>query len=119
MHGLGQAKTSGYSPSHIVGDSVIVLSLRRMKHPPRNPHQTLLFLEARVLADDIGVYSWGYHYLAYNKMVDRIANIAMDTNASIQEHGSSEANVVEAATAFLDNDVNYWLETSIKDPKDP
>ena len=45
-------------------------------------------------------------------MADRLASVAMDTGASIQEHGSTETNVVEAATAFLDNDLNHWLETS-------
>ena len=40
-----------------------------------------------------------------NKMADRLANIAMDTGALFK----SEANTVEAATAFLDNDVNHWL----------
>ena len=55
----------------------------------------------------ISVSSWGHHYRAYNKMADRLANIAMDTGASIHEHASAEANVVEAATAFLDNYVNH------------
>ena len=45
-------------------------------------------------------------------MADRLANIAMDTEASIQEYSSAKANVAEAVTAFLDNNVNYWLETS-------
>ena len=45
-------------------------------------------------------------------MADRLEDIAMDTKSSIQEHASAEANIVEAATAFLGNDVNHWLETS-------
>ena len=36
----------------------------------------------------------------------------MNTGASIQEHAYAEANIVEAATAFFDNDVNHWLEVS-------
>ena len=87
---------------------MIVLSQFRTHYPPRKPHLTLLFREARVLADDIVVSSWGHHYRAYNKMANRIANIAMNTRASIQK---AEANIVEA-TAFIDNDVNHWLETS-------
>ena len=58
------------------------------------------------------MYHAKHHYRAYNKMADRLANIAMDTGASIQEHVSAEANVVETATAFLDNDAKHWLETS-------
>ena len=63
-----------------------------------------------MIADDIGVSSSGRHNRAYNKMADRLANIVMDTGASIQEHASAEENIVEAATALLDNDVNHWLE---------
>ena len=41
------------------------------------------------------------------KMGDRLANIAMDTEASIQVHASSEQGVVTEASAFHNNDVNH------------
>ena len=109
VYRLRQAKASGYLPLHVVGNCAIVLSQRRMHHPPRKPHLKLLVREARVLDDDIGVSSWGHHYRAYKTITDRLENIDMDIGASIQEHASSEANIVEAATSFLDNDVNYWV----------
>ena len=90
------------------GESAIVHSQLRTHHPPRKQHLVLLFREARVIANDIGVSSWGHHYRAYNKMANRIANIALNTRASIQK---AEANIVEA-TAFIDNIVNHSLETS-------
>ena len=43
-------------------------------------------------------------------MADRLANIAMKTEVSIQVHASAKAGVVKAATTFLDNDVQHWLE---------
>ena len=43
VHGLRQAKASGYSPLHVVGDSAIVLSQLRTHHPPRKPHLAMLF----------------------------------------------------------------------------
>ena len=46
------------------------------------------------------------------KMGDRLANIAMETEASNQEHASSEQGVFTQASAFLNNDVNHWLESS-------
>ena len=119
VHGLRQAKASGHSSLHVVGDSAIVLSQLQTSHRPRKPHQV------RLIADDIGNSSWGHHYRAYNQMADRLANIAINTGASIQEHVSAEANIMEAATASLDNDINHCLETShakikdLKDPKDP
>ena len=45
-------------------------------------------------------------------MDDRLANIAMDTTDSIQVDSSTEQRVVLEATAFLENDVNHWLEAS-------
>ena len=36
VHGLRQAKISGYSPLHVVGDSALVLSQVRKHHPLRN-----------------------------------------------------------------------------------
>ena len=48
-------------------------------------------------------------------MADRLANIDMDIGASIQDYASEEANIVEATTTFLNNDVNHWLETSHAD----
>ena len=52
-------------------------------------------------------------------MADWLANIAMDTGASIQEHAFAEANVVEEATAFLDNDVNHWPKASHAEYQEP
>ena len=52
-------------------------------------------------------------------MADRLANIALNTGASIREHGSAEATIVEATTAFLDNDVNHWPKTSQDEYQEP
>ncbi|CAI5704132.1 unnamed protein product [Peronospora farinosa] len=109
VHGLRQAKASGYSPLHVVA---LVLSQLRTHHPPRKPHLALLFREARSIADNIGVSSWGHHYRSNNKMADRMANIAMDTGASIQVHASAGEGIVMEASAFLDHDVNHWMEVS-------
>ena len=112
VHGLRQAKTSDYSPLHVIGDSALVLSQLRTRHPPRKKHLVRLFQEARTIANDINVSSWGHHYRTYNKMADRLANIAMDTGASVQAHAPYNPGLVQEATSFLDSDVNHWLETS-------
>ena len=78
-----------------------------------------LFREARALADDLEVSSWGHHYRAYNKMADRLANIAMDTTDLIQIDSSTEYSVALEATSFLDNDVNHWLEASQAENHEP
>ena len=112
VHGLRQAQTSDYSPLHVIGDSAVVLSHLRTRHPPRNKHLERLFQEARAIATDINVSSWGHHYRTYSKMVDRLANIAMNIGTSLQGHASSDQSVVKEAMTFLDNDVNYCSETS-------
>ena len=115
VHGLRQAKTGDYSPLHVIGDSALVLSQLRTQHPPRKPHLVRLFNEARAIANDIDVASWGHHYRTFNKMADRLANIAMDTGSSIQTHAISNPGLVQEASNFLDTDVNHWLETSQAD----
>ena len=117
MHGLRYAKVSGYSPLHIVGDSVMVLSQLRTHHPSQKSSLVPLFWEARALADDLEVSSWGHHYRTYNKMADRLADIAMDTAASIQVDSCTEHRVVLEATTFICNNVNHWLEASQAGPR--
>ena len=90
----------------------MVLLQLRTHHPPQNASLVPLFREARALADDVEVSIWGHHYRAYKKMAYRLANIAMDTTDSIQVDSSTEHTVVLEATAFIDNDVNHWLEAS-------
>ena len=75
-----------------------------------------MYREAR--ADDIAVASWGHHYREYNTTADRVANIAMDTCASVQVHPPSDRSIVTEIAAFLDNDVNHWLETSMDEHSD-
>ena len=112
MHGLRQAQASGCSPLHVIENSTPVLSQLRTRHPPRKTQLMRLFQEARAIADDIDVSSWGSHYRSYNKIAYRMANLAMDTGASIEVHVSSDHGTVKEAMPFLDNDVYHWLEAS-------
>ena len=74
--------------------------------------------KARALAGDLAVVSWGHHYRDYNKMADRVANIAMDTCTSVQVHTPSDCRIVKDVAAFIDNDVNHWLKTSMDEHPD-
>ena len=84
----------------------------RIRHPARKQHLVQLFTEASAIANDINVSSWGHHYCYFNKMTDRLAYIAMDTEVSVQAHATSYPGLVQEATTFLDPNVNHWLETS-------
>ena len=57
VHGLRQAKLSSYSPLHVVGDSALVLSQLRTRHPPRKPHLVRLYRESCSIANDIDIFS--------------------------------------------------------------
>ena len=74
-----------------------------------------LFIKSSTISIDIDVFSWMHHYRTYNKMSDRLANIAMDTGDSIQVGASLDQCVIKEATDFLDDDVNHWLEASHAD----
>ena len=96
----------------------MVLSQLRTYRSPRKAHLVLLYRLARALADDLAIVSWGHHYRDYNKMADRVANIAMNTCASAQVHTPSDRSIVADIAAFIDNDVNHWLETSMDEHSD-
>ena len=111
VYSLGQAKASGDLPLYVIGDSALVLSQLRTRHPPRQQRLVQLFNEASVVLKDITVSSWIHNYRTYNNMADQLANISMDTGNSVQAHASSNHGLLQMATTFLDSDVNYWLET--------
>ena len=89
VHGLRRAQASGYLPLHIIGDHTLAFSQLRTRHPPRKQHLVRFFTETSAVANDINVSIWGHHYRTYNKMADRLANIAMDTGASAQGHATA------------------------------
>ncbi|CAH0515482.1 unnamed protein product [Peronospora belbahrii] len=55
VHGLRQAKSSGYSPLRAIGDSALVLSQLKTDRSPRKTHLALICREVRALADDITI----------------------------------------------------------------
>ena len=43
-------------------------------------------------------------------MADRLVNLAIDLCAPVHVHATSGRRVVSEAAAFVDNNVNHWLE---------
>jgi ribonuclease HI len=81
--GLKAAARAAWYPLEVVGDSLLILRQVERYRPPKNPRLRDLYLQARGLADQIGVARWHHHLRAYNKMADAPANIAMDGRRSI------------------------------------
>ena len=79
VHSLRQANTNDYSLLNVIGNSPLVLLQLRTWHLPRKLHLVRFCTQASAIVNDFNVSSWGHHYCTYNKIVDRLANIAMDT----------------------------------------
>ncbi|KAF1314925.1 DNA replication licensing factor mcm6, partial [Globisporangium splendens] len=109
VHGLRHAQAARLHPLHVVGDSATVISQQRCHRPPKDTRLLQLYHKARRIADVIGVKSWAHHYREFNKMADRAANVAMDTQISQQVAAAYHREVLITVTQFLDNDVLHWL----------
>ncbi|KAF1318320.1 reverse transcriptase, partial [Globisporangium splendens] len=109
VHGLRHAQAARLHPLHVVGDSAMVISQQRCHRPPKNTRLLQLYHKARRIADVIGVKSWAHHYREFNKMADRAANVAMDTQTSQQVAAAYHREVLITVTQFLDNNVLHRL----------
>lgn len=61
IHRLRHVKTHDSNPLHVVGDSAMALSQLHHPKPLRRKHLLKLYKEARLLADNVQVVSWGHH----------------------------------------------------------
>ncbi|KAF1318316.1 reverse transcriptase, partial [Globisporangium splendens] len=109
VHGLRHAQAARLHPLHVVGDSAMIISQQRCHRPPKNTRLLQLYHKARRIADVIGVKSWAHHYREFNKMADRAANVAMDTQTSQQVAAAYHREVLITVTQFLDNNVLHRL----------
>uniref|UniRef100_M4B899 RNase H type-1 domain-containing protein n=1 Tax=Hyaloperonospora arabidopsidis (strain Emoy2) TaxID=559515 RepID=M4B899_HYAAE len=76
VQGMGQAKTSGFTPLHVIEDSLLVFTQLRLYRSYLKSHLKVLYRKAHVLADDVTVAGWAHHCREYNWMADLPANIA-------------------------------------------
>ena len=106
VHGLRQAKTRQVTTHHCMSLRTVRLCFRNSEHDTLHASSTS-YGYLKKPAPSITILMW-HHYCIYNIMADHMANIAIDTGASIQAH----APVNQETTSFLGSDVNYWLETS-------
>ena len=106
--GLQAAQRHGWQPLEVVGDSALILGQLRHYRPPRNLHLLKLYVQARVLADKLGVTRWWHHYRAHNKMADAAANVAMDTKASIQVFFPTTRPELHTIVEHLASDLHQW-----------
>lgn len=84
IHGLRGAKTHSFTPLTVVGDSYMIILQNKSQRPPKNERLRGLYQKARRVADALGVMQWRHHYREFNKMADRAANQAIDSQHSQQ-----------------------------------
>ena len=118
MHGLRCAKEGVLLPLHVVGYSALVFSQLKTYRSPRKPQPAQLYDVERDLADDVAVVIWGHDYRDYNKVTDCAANLSINTCSSVQVRIPSSRRVVKELAAYLDNDVNHYIETSTNEHAD-
>jgi ribonuclease HI len=84
LAGLTACKQFGFSPIHVVGDSAMIIRQQATRTPPKAPHLRPLYWRCRRQLGGTQVLTWQHHFRAQNKMADSLANLAMDTQKSIQ-----------------------------------
>lgn len=88
--------------------------MRRYRRP-KNEKLKPLYLMVRYLADQVGVATWSHRYRWYKKMVDFLANQAMDARASAQDWMPTNNMQLLGADEWLENDVSFWVETETQE----
>jgi len=84
LAGLTACKQFGFSPIHVVGDSAMIIRQQATRTPPKAPHLRPIYWRCRRQLGGTQVLTWQHHFRAQNKMADSLANLAMDTQKSIQ-----------------------------------
>lgn len=65
-------------------DRIGLLTRMRQSRSPQCHHLRCLYAECRGLANAIGVRTWSHHYRGFAEMAVKTANLAVDTNGSVQ-----------------------------------
>jgi ribonuclease HI len=110
--GLKAAARAAWHPLEVVGDSLLILRQVERYRSPKNPRLRDLYLQARGLADQIGVARWHHHLRAYNKMADAAANIAMDGRRSILSFHPTPRPEWAGIELLLQGDFLQWRAAS-------
>lgn len=113
LTGLTACKTHHWAPVHVVGDSMLIISQQRQRKPAKARKLNDLYWRCRTIADQLNVTSWMHHLRAYNKMADRLANLAMDSETSCQTVPVWPTVVPSKWTPTLEHlpgDIGHWLE---------
>ena len=87
LFGLRKAFKYQLRRIHVVGDSDLILGKLRRRKSPKARHLQDLDRRCRLMADQLTVATWRHHLRQYNRIADKLANIAMDTGRSIQVLG--------------------------------
>ena len=114
LDGLRQAWRQGITCIEVIGDSALILRWMRARRPPKQEPLRRGYHCARHFADRLQVTGWSHHYRTANRMADRLANVAMDAQASCSLRACADPNyqlrrpLHEELTRFLPLDIAPW-----------
>jgi ribonuclease HI len=108
---LAHTAGQGWSHIHVVGDSAMILRLMRNRIPPKSRKLQHWYQAAIRLAGICRVSSWTHHYREYNKMMDWLANQAMDSRSSVMMALTAETTqhwMHHGVAERLGRDITQW-----------
>ncbi|GMF38586.1 unnamed protein product [Phytophthora fragariaefolia] len=115
LTGLRYAAAHSLMGLQVVGDSNLILGQLSAWRLPRARHLQGYYAQCRLLADRLMVTTWDHHLRQFNKMADKLANLAMDSKLSIQvaaEDIQKLPSQWSPVLELLQGDVEHWVDTN-------
>ncbi|GMF44724.1 unnamed protein product [Phytophthora fragariaefolia] len=101
-----------YTIYGIIGDINLIIRQMQQRRMPKAHHLQGCYSQCWLLADRLTVTSWVHHLRQYNKMTDKLANLAMDSKKSIQvtPRDIPKLPLSRSPVLELQGDVDYWID---------
>jgi ribonuclease HI len=106
--GVKAAVRNVWRPLDVVGDSLLDVRQLEQYRSPKHARLRDLYMQARSLADKLGVAQWHHHLRAYNKMADAAAS----GRHSIQSFHPTPRPVWVGIELLFQGDFLHWRAAS-------
>jgi ribonuclease HI len=106
--GLEAAAAHRFLPITVIGDSQLILNFMKSSRQPKAAHLRQHYHRAKAAAARTMASGWIHHFRTANRMADRAANIAMDSNRSYCGLPSDDP-LFEPLHQLLRQDIDPWL----------
>jgi ribonuclease HI len=112
LTGIRTCVEHGFTPVHVVGDSLMIINQHSTRRPPKASHLKPLYWKCRRGLASVTVLIWSHHLRNYNKMADSMANLATKQSkqalrSEAEQHGPRWGNLPKMA----EGDMGHWALT--------